>query len=88
LLADVDVRGEGDASAGSLTGRIDLVDSKISSRVEATPFLSAPGAAEVDLRKSSVTFATLAPLPGWALDVRVGGQPIVVEGGKFPAYLS
>ena len=88
LLADVDVRGEGDASAGSLTGRIDLVDSKISSRVEATPFLSAPGAAEVDLRKSSGTLATLAPLPGWTLDVRVGGQPIVVEGGKFPAFLT
>ena len=87
LLADVDLKGSGNAGGGRLAGRVDVVDSKLFGRVEATPFLSAPGTAGIDLKKSAETLAALVPQSGWELDVRVGGGPVEVEGGRFPGWI-
>lgn len=88
LLADVNLKGEGNASGGRLSGRVDVVDSKLPGRLKATPFLSAPGAAGLDLKKSAPTLAALVPQTGWELDVRVGGGPVEIEGGRFPGWIA
>jgi hypothetical protein len=85
LLADVDLRGKD----GRLEGRVDLVDSKIQGRLEIQPFLSAPGTAEIDLRKPMKTLAALTPESGWSLDVMVDSpDPIDISGGTFPASMT
>ena len=84
LLADVNLRAEGDAATGSLTGDVRFVDSQIRSKIDVRPLLSATGTTGLDSEKYAQTLKLLAPFSNWTLDVGVGCvEPIRLTGQKF-----
>lgn len=84
LLADVNLRGVGDANGGSLTGDVLFVDSQIRSKIDVQPVLAAKGTAGLDFEKYARTLKMLVPFSNWKLDVGVGGvEPIQLTGQKF-----
>lgn len=88
LLADVELRAQGDATAGILQGAVRLVDSEIRSKIDVRPLLSATGTIGVDLEKHARTLGSLSPSSNWSLDVRVGcSEPIRLAAQKFAGQI-
>lgn len=84
LLADVDLRAEGDVDSASLSGEVRLVDSSIRRKIEVRPLLAASGAQGLDLQSHASTLEMLAPFPNCSLDVKVRcAEPIRLSGQKF-----
>jgi hypothetical protein len=84
LLANVDLRAEGDASRGSLRGEVLFVDSEVRSKIEVKPLLATTGTGGFDFERYARTFKILAPSSNWSLDVGVGcADPIRLTGQNF-----
>jgi len=84
LLADLDLKAEGDANAGTLQGEVQFVDSSIRRKIELLPLLSSTGASGLKLAGHAQTLKILAPFPNCSLDVKIGcAEPIRLTGQKL-----
>lgn len=82
FLANAEIKGEGDAAGGTISGSIQFVEGRIYRRLEITPLLEFQESEEEDFTPPQFTPEAFPGLTSWKLDVSLKSETPFSVGGN------